>query len=184
MHTGPRDRQGVRPPARGDRDVRRRRTSGSTRRAHRAQFMSGIIQPAMQLHLEPQLRRDLRSSAGSGSRSGQMSPRRRRRVHPVLAPVHVPDHPDGEHRERAPVGGRVGRAGVRAARRGRGDRRPGRARRAGARPAGRVAFEDVSFRYEPETPLIEDLSLVVEPGHDGRDRRARPAPARRRSSTC
>lgn len=29
---------------------------------------------------------------------------------------------------------------------------------------GRVAFEDVSFRYEPGTPLIEDLSVVAEPG--------------------
>jgi ATP-binding cassette, subfamily B, multidrug efflux pump len=37
-----------------------------------------------------------------------------------------------------------------------------------ARPAevrGRVAFEDVSFSYDPEKPLIEDLSLAVEPGH-------------------
>ncbi|MFI6443585.1 ABC transporter ATP-binding protein [Kitasatospora sp. NPDC050543] len=36
------------------------------------------------------------------------------------------------------------------------------------RPAelrGRVAFEDVAFRYDPERPLIEDLSLKVEPGH-------------------
>ncbi|GGK80635.1 ABC transporter ATP-binding protein [Mangrovihabitans endophyticus] len=34
------------------------------------------------------------------------------------------------------------------------------------RPAarGRVAFEDVSFRYLPDKPLIEDLSLVAEPG--------------------
>lgn len=35
------------------------------------------------------------------------------------------------------------------------------------RPAelrGLVAFEDVAFRYDPETPLIEDLSLKVEPG--------------------
>ncbi|NUT32157.1 MAG: ABC transporter ATP-binding protein [Hamadaea sp.] len=31
--------------------------------------------------------------------------------------------------------------------------------------AGRVAFEDVSFRYKPDRPLIEDLSLMVEPGH-------------------
>ncbi len=31
-------------------------------------------------------------------------------------------------------------------------------------PRGRVAFEDVSFRYVPETPLIEDLSLLAEPG--------------------
>jgi ATP-binding cassette subfamily B protein len=30
---------------------------------------------------------------------------------------------------------------------------------------GRVEFERVSFRYEPDTPLIEDLSLVAEPGH-------------------
>ena len=30
--------------------------------------------------------------------------------------------------------------------------------------AGRVAFDDVSFRYLPDKPLIEDLSLVVEPG--------------------
>jgi ATP-binding cassette subfamily B protein len=30
---------------------------------------------------------------------------------------------------------------------------------------GRVALENVSFRYDPDTPLIEDLSLKVEPGH-------------------
>ena len=29
---------------------------------------------------------------------------------------------------------------------------------------GRVAFEHVSFRYEPDRPLIADLSLVAEPG--------------------
>ncbi|MGI5215461.1 ABC transporter ATP-binding protein [Plantactinospora sp. CA-290183] len=32
-------------------------------------------------------------------------------------------------------------------------------------PHGRVEFEHVSFRYEPDQPLIEDLSLVAEPGH-------------------
>ncbi len=31
-------------------------------------------------------------------------------------------------------------------------------------PRGRVEFEHVSFRYEPDTPLIEDLSLVAAPG--------------------
>ncbi|BDZ63495.1 ABC transporter ATP-binding protein [Agromyces mangrovi Wang et al. 2018] len=30
---------------------------------------------------------------------------------------------------------------------------------------GRLAFEDVSFRYEADTPLIDGLSLVAEPGH-------------------
>jgi ATP-binding cassette subfamily B protein len=31
-------------------------------------------------------------------------------------------------------------------------------------PQGRVAFEHVSFRYVEDTPLIEDLSLVAQPG--------------------
>ncbi|MFI9045585.1 ABC transporter ATP-binding protein [Streptomyces sp. NPDC053427] len=31
--------------------------------------------------------------------------------------------------------------------------------------AGKVRFESVCFRYSPDTPLIEDLSLTVEPGH-------------------
>jgi len=37
-----------------------------------------------------------------------------------------------------------------------------------ARPpavTGRVSFEHVSFSYDPERPLIEDLSLTVDPGH-------------------
>lgn len=34
-----------------------------------------------------------------------------------------------------------------------------------ARAEGRVAMEKVSFRYEPDKPLVEDLSLTVEPGH-------------------
>ncbi len=33
------------------------------------------------------------------------------------------------------------------------------------RVAGRVAFEGVSFRYKRDQPLIDDLDLVVEPGH-------------------
>jgi ATP-binding cassette subfamily B protein len=31
-------------------------------------------------------------------------------------------------------------------------------------PRGRVAFEQVSFSYDPDVPLIDDLSLVAEPG--------------------
>ncbi|MCW2647014.1 MAG: multidrug transporter ATP-binding protein [Pseudonocardiales bacterium] len=31
--------------------------------------------------------------------------------------------------------------------------------------SGRVEFEHVSFRYAPDEPLIEDVSLVAEPGH-------------------
>jgi ATP-binding cassette, subfamily B, multidrug efflux pump len=36
------------------------------------------------------------------------------------------------------------------------------------RPAhrqGRVEFEHISFRYEPDSPLIDDVSLVADPGH-------------------
>ncbi|GGT18151.1 multidrug ABC transporter ATP-binding protein [Streptomyces kurssanovii] len=33
------------------------------------------------------------------------------------------------------------------------------------RPRGQVSLEKVSFRYDPDKPLIEDLSLAVEPGH-------------------
>ncbi len=40
---------------------------------------------------------------------------------------------------------------------------------AGAAPvgdrSGRVEFEHVSFRYEPDEPLLEDVSLIAEPGH-------------------
>ena len=50
-------------------------------------------------------------------------------------------------------------------------------------PAGRVEFDHVSFSYDPKHPLIEDLSLVAEPGRDGRDRRPDRCRARRRSST-
>ncbi|MFV0130022.1 ABC transporter ATP-binding protein [Streptomyces sp. HMX112] len=32
------------------------------------------------------------------------------------------------------------------------------------RPRGRVSLEKVSFRYDPDKPLIEDLSLTVQPG--------------------
>jgi ATP-binding cassette subfamily B protein len=32
-------------------------------------------------------------------------------------------------------------------------------------PRGAVAFEHVTFRYDPDVPLIDDLSLVAEPGH-------------------
>ena len=37
-----------------------------------------------------------------------------------------------------------------------------RRRPAASRAASR--FDDVSFRYLPDTPLIDDLNLVVEPG--------------------
>ena len=59
-----------------------------------------------------------------------------------------------------------------------GRRRPSR------EPVGAVAFEDVSFRYEPDKPLIEDLDLDRRRPARRSPSSARPAPARRRSSTC
>ncbi|MBP1745027.1 MAG: transporter [Firmicutes bacterium] len=34
-----------------------------------------------------------------------------------------------------------------------------------ASPRGKVSFEHVGFSYKPDEPLIEDMNLVVEPGH-------------------
>ena len=95
--------------------------------SYRAQFISGIIQPAMNFIANLNYVA-IAVIGGLRVASGQMSPRRRHRVHPVLAPVHLPDRPDRQHRQRHAVGGRVRRARLRAARRARGDRRSGRSR--------------------------------------------------------
>ncbi|KUI43142.1 ABC transporter ATP-binding protein [Mycobacterium sp. IS-1590] len=42
--------------------------------------------------------------------------------------------------------------------------RPGGDRRSRGREPGRVEFEDVTFGYHPDTPVIRNLSLVAEPG--------------------
>ena len=44
------------------------------------------------------------------------------------------------------------------------ERPDGDARPLAGTPRGRVAFEHVSFSYDPDRPLITDLSLVAEPG--------------------
>ena len=86
--------------------------------SYRAQFISGIIQPAMTFisnlnYVAIAVIGGLRVAAGQA--------------------VHLPDHPDGGDRQRPPVGGRLVRAGLRAARRARGD--PGSGRPAGPRAA-------------------------------------------------
>ena len=82
----------------------------------------------------------------------------------------------------APVRRRLGRAGLRAARRRRGVREEQGRPALAADAHGEVRFEHVSFSYDPERPLIEDLSLVARPGRPSRSS-ARPAPARPRWST-
>ena len=162
MHSGPRHRQALRPPGRGDRALRR-----GERQAVRGELPGAVHQrhhPAgAELHRQPQLRRD-RGHRRAACRVGPDVARRRHRVHLVLAPVHVPDHPDREHRQRPAVGRGIRRARLRAPRRGRGGRRSRSRRTCSPAARGAVAFEDVSFRYEPDKPLIEHLDLIADAG--------------------
>ena len=136
-----------------------------------------------ELHRQPQLRRDRGHRRRAGGERAD-DPRRRPGVHPVLAPVHDADRPDGQHRERPAVGGRLGRARLRAARRGRGDRpRPATprelaARRGAGRLRGRVASATCPTRRSSRTWTSSSSPARRSPSS------ARPAPARRRSSTC
>ena len=62
--------------------------------SYRAQFISGLIQPALTFisNINYVL---ICVIGGIQVANGQMTPRRRPGVHPVLAPVHVADHPGG-----------------------------------------------------------------------------------------
>ena len=102
--------------------------------SYRAQFISGLIQPSMSFISNLNYVAHLRDRRPPG-RERPAEPRRRDGIHPVLPPVHVPDHPDGQHRQRPPVGGRVGGARLRAAGRSGRATRPGGA--AGARAGAR-----------------------------------------------
>ena len=178
----PRDREG-RSAASGRRS---RRSTRENERLYEASYQGAVHlrdHPAGdELHLEPQLRRDRRHRRPARRVRADVA-RRRRRLHPVLAPVHVPDHPDGEHRQRAPVGRRVGGARLRAARRAGGDRRPGHAavRSTGPR-RGRLRGRLVPLRAGPAAHRRPRAS-TSRPATRSRSS-ARPAPARRRSSTC
>ena len=127
------------------------------------------------VHREPQLRRDRRGRRAAGGHRRD-EPRRRAGVHPVLAAVHPAAHPgrvDGQP------------AAVRASRRPSGSsscstprsRRPTRPTPAPPTArSGRVEFEHVSFRYDPDQPADRGPVAGRRAGPDGRDRR----PDRRR----
>ena len=136
-----------------------------------------------ELHLEPELRRD----------RGHRRPARRGRPDVASATSSRSSSTRASSRSRSSRPRASSTSSSRRSRRRSGSsscstsrrRSPDPAHRAALdEPRGAVAFEDVSFRYEPDQPLIEDLDLVVEAGADRRDRRVRRAPARRRSSTC
>ena len=115
------------------------------------------------VHRQPQLRLHRRGRRAQGG-DGQHVARRHAGLHPVLPPVQPAADPGGVDVEPAAVRCRIRRAGLRPARCGGAVARPG-APRGPRRPArGGSSSTNVSFRYVEDAPLIEDLSLVAEPG--------------------
>ena len=159
----PRAGQGVRPAARGRGRRSREKNEELYEASFGAQFISGHHHAGDDVHREPQLRRHRRRRRPAG-RVRRDDARRRAGVHPVLAAVHPAADPARLDGQPAAVGRRVGRAGVRAARRRGAVARPGDAPVPPSPAAAGSSSSTSSFRYDPEKPLIEDLSLVAEPG--------------------
>jgi ATP-binding cassette subfamily B protein len=90
-------------------------------------------------------------------------PGRRAGLHPVLAPVHPADHGGGQHGQPAPVRCGLGERVFALLDADEQEPDPVPARRPET-VRGEVAFEHVSFSYDPDRPLIEDLSLSARPG--------------------
>ena len=139
--------------------------------------------------------RDLRAppDVPAAGRAGARPARRRadgdlrvavaRRVLRVQPPARDARHAaaDARHVDRpGPARDRRRRADLRDPRRAGGGRGRHRCAAAAAGP-GEVVFEDVSFGYDPERLVLEDVDLRVPAGPDGRAHRAAPARARRRS---
>ena len=122
------------------------------------------------VHREPQLRRHRRRRRPA-RRDRDDDARRRAGVHPVLPAVHPAAHAGGLDDERAAVGCRLGRAGVRAARRRRGATGCGAAGDARRRPwPRRVRRRVVPLRRRPpvdRTPVARRRA-----GTNDRHRRA------------
>ncbi len=129
-----------------------------------AQFFSGLVVAGHDVHRQPQLRRGRggrRHPGGDGPDHAGQHPG----VHPVRAPVQPAADPGRRDVQHAAVRDRQRGAGVRPARRPEeSPDPPADARRRPTAGPGRVEFEHVSFSYRPGTPVIEDLSLVAEPG--------------------
>ena len=147
-----------------------------------AQFVSGIIQPAMMFigNLNFVDHRRRRWPAGRGRRHDH---RRHPGLHPVLAAVHPAAHPDGVDGQRAAVGHRLRRADLRAARRARAARRrrhAGAGRPQPTRPRRvRARLVLLQPRHAAHPRPVPGRRAGLDRGH----RRAPPARARRRSST-
>ena len=139
--------------------------------ASRRSSSPGIIQPAHDVHRQHQLRagRGRRRAAGG---IGRYQPRRRAGVHPVLPPVQPAADPGRVAWPTcsSPVWRRPsGCFELLDAAEEIPDPVPGRAP---DRVSGRVVFENVSFRYDPDRPLIERPRPGRRAGPDRGDRRA------------
>jgi ATP-binding cassette subfamily B protein len=136
----------------------------------RAQFISGLIQPAMMFignvnYVLVAVVGGLRVASGQLSLGDvQAFIQYSRQFSQPLTQV-------AQHGEPWCSPECVRRARLRPAGRARADARAAR-RSTWAGCAGRVAFEDVSFRYLPDKPLIDHLSLSVEPGQTVAHRRS------------
>ena len=162
-------RQGVRPPEGRRAEVQRQERGalrGQLRRAvHLRDDPAGDDVPR-----QPELRRDRARRRAAGV-VGPADDRRHPGVHPVLPPVHPAAHAARVDDQRDAVRHRVGRAGVRAARRARGDRgRPGPAR--GPRPAGPDRVRPRLVLLRPEAPAHRGPLARRRAGPDRRDRRS------------
>jgi ATP-binding cassette subfamily B multidrug efflux pump len=120
---------------------------------------------------QPHLRADRRGRRLDGAARLDHH-RRRRGLHQLRAQLLPADQRDRDALRRRPVGHRGGRARLRGHGRDAGDR--GRPRcTAARRVAGRVVFEDVTFGYDADEPVLRDVSFEASPGRPSRSS-ARP----------
>ena len=152
------------------------RTSELFEASFGAQFISGIIQPAM-MFLGNLNYVAIAVVGGLRVASGTMTPRRRAGLHPVLAPVHAAAHAARVDGQRAAVGHRLGRAGVRAARRATRSRaEPADPPRRDREPRGRVELRRRVVLLRPGPPADRG---PLAGGRARADRRHRGAHRRR-----
>ena len=146
------------------RELQRRRLPGQLRRPV-------LLRPGGagdDVHRQPRLRRGRRGRRPAGGHRADHA-RQHPGVHPIRPAVQPAAEPGGRDVQHPAIRGGQRRAGVRPARRARGA--PAAGPRTDARPTARPSAgaaasssQHVNFAYRPGTPVIEDLSLVAEPG--------------------